>query len=384
MVLDEFKKQFGSTEGVRMYQAPARINIIGEHVDYLGGSVLPAAIDFFIKAAIKPTERESYRFYSLNYESFYESSEITKSEKSPWVNYIMGVMYEFEKRGCKIPKFDLAFGGDIPTGSGLSSSAALEVVIGYALNEIFQFGMDKKEIAQIGQSAENHFVGTKCGIMDQFAIAFGKENHCIELNTSTLEYKYHPFRTGRYKFSLVQSNVKHTLNESEYNTRRIQCESALRKINEFRRKENLPPIAELYDLSKDFTSDSIESLTLEEKLRIRHVLTEKERTKAVIESLKKEDFHSLGIALTECHWSLSKNFEVSCVETDFLVNHLNEKGALGSRMIGGGFGGCVLVLGEEGWIDSIFEDVNQKYKASFGREADLLNFKIADGVRRIL
>ncbi|MCC5814286.1 MAG: galactokinase [Leptospira sp.] len=383
MLNEVFKKQFGNgiVEPIS-YRAPARINIIGEHVDYLGGIVLPAAINFEIIATLRANDKSSFRLYSKEYSSFWESDEITKSDKSPWANYIMGVVDQLEARGFHVPGFDMAIGGNIPQGSGLSSSAALEVVVGYALNDLFSFGLSKKDIALIGQAAENEFVGTRCGIMDQFIIAHGKKDHCISLNTETLEFSYHKFDMKDYEFSLIQSNVKHSLNDSAYNTRRSECESALSKIQKFRKEKNLSPISHLYQLDWNIDVAMFE-LTDEESKRVAHVLSEKERTERTIKGLESGNFQDVGSALTECHWSLSQDFEVSCKETDFLVNSILDSGSLGARMIGGGFGGCVLVLDKKGAMKEKAREVRDAYYKKFQLEPDFYLFEIADGVGKL-
>jgi galactokinase len=377
-----FHEQFGNDGEIpRIFQAPGRINIIGEHVDYLGGIVLPAAIDFQIRASIRPNHRKTYRLYSENFLSSWETEKITKSDKAPWANYILGVVDEFLRRGFQIPGFDLSLGGNIPQGAGLSSSAAVEVVTAFALNEIFHLGLDRTELALVGKAAENNFVGTNCGIMDQFVIAWGKKDHCLSLNTSTLNFSYHRFDLGEYEFSLIQSGVKHSLNDSEYNTRRKECESALNRINEYRRKKLLEPIHHLYDLED---SDlSLFQLPKLEYNRVLHVTSEKKRTASVIENLQKGNLVQVGKLLTECHWSLSKNFDVSCPETDFIVETLEKNSIVGARMIGGGFGGCVLVLDKKGRLDRMKQLLNEPYQNQFHKTLEFYNFSIADGVQEI-
>jgi galactokinase len=233
-------------------------------------------------------------------------------------------------------------------GAGLSSSAAVEVVVGYALSELFHLGLNRTEIALLGQAAENEFVGTKCGIMDQFIIAWGKKNNCISLDTSSLKFEYHEFDLKENEFYLIQSNVKHSLNDSEYNNRRKECESAFAKI-----KKISPNIQNLFQVNDELDLNSC-GLTAIETKRVMHVISEKSRIKSTIDGLNHHDFKKVGTALTECHWSLSKNYEVSCKETDFIVETLEKESILGARMIGGGFGGCVLVLDKQGRSEEIF------------------------------
>lgn len=374
----EFYKQFGNPESPgRKFSAPARINIIGEHVDYLGGIVLPAAIDFSIDIVIRPNSSHVYRFYSENFKSFITVSEIKKAEKHTWVNYILGVIDQLQKRNLTVPGFDLSMNGNIPQGAGLSSSAALEVVVGFALSTLYNFNLSRTEIALIGQAAENEFVGTKCGIMDQFIISQGKKNNCISLNTNSLEFSYHQFDLQDKEFYLIQSNVKHSLKDSAYNTRREECESALRKIQEIN-----PNLDNLYDLEETFDLSKV-SLSLEERKRVQHVLSEKNRTKNTIAGLLSQNFDLVGKSLYECHWSLSKNFEVSCPETDFIVETLQKESILGARMIGGGFGGCVLVLDNKNSNKSYQSMLQDSYKNLFHKELSFYHFSICDGVHEI-
>lgn len=375
-----FEKQFGAVDNLREFIAPGRINIIGEHVDYLGGIVLPAAINLFIHAGIRFNQKKSYRLYSIDYGSYLELESIEKSNRFLWANYILGVIEQFQEKGFSIPSFDFAFTGTIPPGSGLSSSAALEMVCAYAINETLGLGLNRTELALLSQKAEHSFVGTKCGIMDQFAVAYGKEGYCISLHTQTLDYQYHAFDLKDHEFSLIQSNVHHSLVSSEYNQRRLECESALQKIQKARLERNLSRIQNLYDLDWNLDVRDYGLNEIEVK-RVRHVQTEKERTSRVIDGLIHGNFTKVGEALTECHWSLSLDYEVSCKETDFIVEYLTDAGAKGARMMGGGFGGCVLVLAKKGWIDSVFPKLNDEYQKQFQIQANLIHFQTADGVK---
>jgi galactokinase len=382
-MVSEFEKQFGNTgSSPRTFQAPARINIIGEHVDYLGGIVLPAAIDFFIHAKILPNHKNSYRLYSEDYKSYWETTEIRRSDKAPWANYILGVIDEINKRGFDVPGLDLSIGGNIPQGAGLSSSAAVEVVTAFAINQIFNLGLDRTEIALIGKDAENNFVGTNCGIMDQFIISWGKKDYCISLDTSTLEFDYHQFDLGENEFYLIQSGVRHSLNDSEYNTRRRECETALDSINRYRKDlKRLDPYENLYDVDEEYLNPSI--LSSIEFNRVKHILSERTRTRSIIENLNTGNLSQVGKLLTECHWSLSQNFQVSCPETDFIVETLEKDCTLGARMIGGGFGGCVLVLDKKGRSKEIKENLEKQYFNRFQRKLEFYHFNISDGVREI-
>lgn len=378
--LNQFERIFGKTNShPRLFVAPARINIIGEHVDYLGGIVLPAAIDFSVQVFLRPNQTSYYQFHSVTYqETVKVEKPFHQNSNSPWTDYITGVIQEMERLGFSIPGFDLLVDGDIPQGSGLSSSAALEVVTGFAISESFGLGIKKETIAVIGQKAENNFVGTKCGIMDQFIIAVGKANDCISLNTDTLQYTYHHFDLNEYEFYLINSNVKHNLKDSAYNQRRLECESALKKI-----QAKFPKFLQLYDVTLSDEELQLCGLSLDEKKRTIHVTTERERTKQVIQGLESNQLESVGNALFATHESLSKNFEVSCEETDFIVSTLKALGAVGARMIGGGFGGCVLVLDKKDHFAKINEEMKKSYQQKFNLALDFYKFQISDGVKEI-
>ncbi|TGL44321.1 galactokinase [Leptospira perdikensis] len=378
--LNRFESIFGKTKQLpRLFQAPARINIIGEHVDYLGGTVLPAAINFAVQVYLRPNDTSTYRLHSVTYNETVELKKpLVSNPKAPWSDYIAGVIVEIEKKGHTIPGFDLLVDGNIPQGSGLSSSAALEVVTGYAIKETFELVISKEEVALIGQRAENHFVGTNCGIMDQFIIAVGKENDCISLNTDTLKYSYHHFDLGDYEFYLINSNVKHSLKDSAYNQRRAECESSLVKI-----QTKYPIFTHLYDVNLEESELDTCHLTNQEWKRTKHVTSERERTKIVINGLESGNFNDVGSALFQTHWSLSKEFEVSCPETDFIVDSLQSLGVTGARMIGGGFGGCVLVLDKKDHFSKIEEVLKKSYQQKYNLAIDFYKFQISDGVKEI-
>ncbi|GBF43359.1 galactokinase [Leptospira ellinghausenii] len=378
--LNQFERIFGKTNtNPRLFEAPARINIIGEHVDYLGGIVLPAAIDFSVQVFLRPNESNQFQFHSITYnETITIKRPFLSNQNAPWTDYITGVIVELEAEGHSIPGFDLLVDGNIPQGSGLSSSAALEVVTGFAISESFGLGIKREKIAIIGQKAENNFVGTKCGIMDQFIIAVGKQNDCISLNTDNLNYSYHHFELGEHEFYLINSNVKHNLKDSAYNRRRLECESALQKI-----QTKFPNFKQLYDVTLTDSELKNCDLTPDELKRTSHVISERERTNQVIQGLESNQFLSVGSALYEAHESLSKNFEVSCEETDFIVSQLKNLGVMGARMIGGGFGGCVLVLDKKERFAKINEEMKKSYQQKFNLALDFYKFQISDGVKEI-
>ncbi|TGK22388.1 galactokinase [Leptospira fluminis] len=360
---------------IRLFSAPGRINIIGEHVDYAGGIVLPAAIDFRISAAVRTNGTNLFRIYSLDYDSWKISETLQYDPIQTWSNYVLGVVSEAGKIGLPVPGFDLAFGGNIPQGAGLSSSAALEVVTAYSLSELFGWNLSKTKIALLGQSAENRFVGVNCGIMDQFVISVAKPESCISLDTETLEYEYISLEWKDCELVLIDSKVKHSLKDSEYNDRRKETESALEKLKKIR-----PTLTSLYHAEEEWLDESKE-LTPREMSRALHVIGERKRTHNVIRSLQKGDAIEVGKSLYSCHDSLSRLFEVSCPETDYIVDWMKGKGVMGARMIGGGFGGCVLVLDRIGRGSSLFSECNDAYSRKFGVSADIYPIKISEGVR---
>ncbi len=373
-----FFEKLGLGDSPRIFRSPARINLIGEHVDYLGGLVLPAAIQFSTLLAIRPNSGKIYRLYSQHYDTLLEISEIQFSQKNSWANYILGVLSELNQAGCSFSGFDLLVDGDIPQGAGLSSSASLEVGVGYALSEVFQLGLSREKIAVFAQRAENNFVGTKCGIMDQFIISVGKEDHCMLLDTETLSYSYTSIHSGNHEFYLVNSNVKHSLESSPYNKRREECESAFKKLS-----EKYVDTKNLYSLPENEINILDFPLTPEESKRVEHVFGEKQRTQQILHAFSEGDLRLAGSILSKTHHSLSKLFEVSCSETDFLVEELLAQGVLGARMIGGGFGGCILVLDEKGNRDHVSSHVKKKYNEKFSIDADFYSFQIANGVSEI-
>ncbi|TGK08144.1 galactokinase [Leptospira selangorensis] len=359
---------------IRFFSAPGRVNIIGEHVDYAGGLVFPAAINFRTHFAIRTNGLGTFRLYSLDFQSEFVTNDLNYSEKKPWANYILGVISEALKLDLRVEGFDLAFTGNIPQGAGLSSSAAVEVGTAYALSKIFNWDITKEKIALLAQAAENNFVGVNCGIMDQFVIAVAKLSSCISLNTESLEYSYHSLDLPGYEFYLIDSNVKHSLKESEYNDRGKEVESATSKCNKLS--------TEVRTLSQaDFLLIERAGLTPSEFKRATHILGERSRAQNVIRSLKDKNAEKVGEELFSCHESLSKNFQVSCEETDYIVEWFRSENVLGARMIGGGFGGCVLVLDKEGRSSDLFSKLEKEYFQKFGLNAKIYKFSISEGVR---
>lgn len=376
-VRNTFKEKFG-TEGM-LYFSPGRVNLIGEHTDYNGGCVLPGAIDKGILAEIKPNGTDKVRAYSIDLQDYAEFglNEEDKPEAS-WARYIFGVCREMQKRGAKLQGFDTVFSGDVPLGAGLSSSAALESTYGFALNEIYNCGFDKKELVLIGQKTEHNYCGVNCGIMDQFASIFGKEGNLIRLDCSTMEYEYVPFDPKGYKVVLVDSVTKHELVDSPYNKRRQSCERAAAAI-----AVNHPEVKLLGDADMDMLEEVKDKIREEDYMRATYAIQENQRLIDTCEALKKGDYETVGKNVYATHHGMSKLYEVSTVELDFLNDIAKECGVTGSRIMGGGFGGCTINLVPEDKYDRFIETAVAKFKAEFGKEPKIYPVKISDGSRRL-
>lgn len=377
VVKNTFKEKFG-TEGM-LYFSPGRVNLIGEHTDYNGGCVLPGAIDKGILAEIKPNGTDKVRAYSVDLNDYAEFGLNEEDKpKASWACYIFGVCREMQKRGAKLQGFDTAFSGDVPLGAGLSSSAALESTFGFALNEIYNCGFDKKELVLIGQKTEHNYCGVNCGIMDQFASIFGKEGHLIRLDCSTMEYEYVPFNPKGYKVVLVDSVTKHELVDSPYNKRRQSCERAAAAI-----AVNHPQVKLLGDADLGMLEEVKGKISEEDYMRATYAIQENQRLVETCEALKKGDYETVGKNVYATHNGMSKLYEVSTIELDFLNDVAKECGVTGSRIMGGGFGGCTINLVPEAKYDHFIETAIAKFKAEFGKEPKIYPVKISDGARRL-
>lgn len=371
-VIGKFRELYG--EGASLFASPGRINLIGEHTDYNGGFVFPGAVDKGIVAAIRPNGTERVRAWSLDMN---EASEFgLREEDKPgqsWARYIFGVCREVQKRGGHIGGFDTVFAGDVPLGAGMSSSAALESTYAFALNELWQCGIDKFELAKIGQATEHNYCGVNCGIMDQFASVFGKKGNLIRLDCRSLEYAYFPFDPKGYRLVLVDSRVKHELVGSPYNDRRASCERVARELGqEFLRGATM----EQLDAVKERISE-------EDYKRARYVIGEERRVLDVCDALERGDYETVGRRMYETHWGMSKDYEVSCEELDFLVEVAEACGVSGSRIMGGGFGGCTINLVKEELYDSFIATAREKFAARYGHEPKVYDVVISDGSRRL-
>ena len=340
LIENKFLSLFG--EGGTFFESAGRVNLIGEHTDYNGGYVFPGAIDKVIMAKIRPNGTDRVLVFSIDYN---EMAEFGLREedvpKQSWARYVFGVCRETIKRGGKVEGFNAVFAGNIPLGAGLSSSAALESCFAYAINELFHNNIDKFSLAQIGQSTEHNYCGVKCGIMDQFASCFGKAGCLIRLNCKTLEYKYFPFdpEAHGYKLVLLDSCVKHELASSAYNDRRASCERAAREI-----AKHHPEVEYLSDANRSWLEEVRDSISEEDYLRAEYVIGELQRVLDVCDALEREDYITVGEMMYQTHFGLSRIYEVSCEELDFLNRVARKMDVTGSRVMGGGFGGCTINL----------------------------------------
>ena len=383
-VLKKFEEIFGDTEGVSVYFAPGRVNMIGEHTDYNGGHVFPCALTIGTYAAVRKREDNKLRFYSMNFEKLgvIESSiEGLKPEKeADWTNYPKGVMWAFEKRGFKMScGLDIVLNGNIPNGSGLSSSASLEVLTGYFLRGLFGFDVTNVDLALIGQYSENNFNGMNCGIMDQFASAMGKKDNAIFLDAADLSYEYAPLVLDGAKIIVTNSKVKHQLVDSEYNVRRSECEKALEEL------QTVIDINGLGDLSEEQFEQYKTAIKDEVRVRrAKHAVYENQRTIRAVEALKKNDIKLFGELMNASHVSLRDDYQVSCEEIDILVEEAWKiPGVVGSRITGGGFGGCTVSIVKDEAVEAFKEKVGAAYQERVGKQADFYVVEIGDGPSKL-
>ncbi len=376
-ILQKYKELFG--EEAPVYASAGRINLIGEHTDYNGGYVFPGAINFGIMAAIKPNGTDKVNVFSLDFNEM--SSFGLKEEDKPaqaWACYVFGVCRETLKRGGKVEGFNAVFAGDVPLGAGLSSSAALESTFAYALNDIWDNKIEKFELAKIGQSTEHNYCGVKCGIMDQFASIFGKEGALIRLNCKTGEYKYFPFHPKGYKLVLIDSCVKHELASSAYNKRRESCERAAAEI-----KKLHPEVDFLSDAKRLWLDEVRDKISQEDFLRAEYVIGEVQRVLDVCDALERDDYETVGEMMYQTHFGLSKLYEVSCEELDFLNKLARKMDVTGSRVMGGGFGGCTINLVKDELYDAFIKAATEQFTAKFGHAPKIYNVVISDGARKL-
>jgi galactokinase len=363
-VIETFKNIFGEEPKI-IVRAPGRINLIGEHTDYNGGYVLPAAIDKAVYFAVSPREDDECCFISFDLNEKYTVSlnDLKHSETYSWANYLMGVLDEIRKSGKILRGVNLVFGGDIPSGGGVSSSAAIENGIGFAVNELFDLGLSRIDLLRISQKAENNFVGMKCGIMDMFASMMGKQNAVIRLDCNSLNFEYFPFNAPEYRLVLCNTTVKHALVDSKYNTRRAECEEGVAILS---LEKHDAAIKNLRDVKISFLKKYKKNLRPIIFKRCKYVVEEIARVEKACKALKKNDFETFGKLMYQTHDGLQNEYEVSCKELDFLVeNTRNTEEVLGSRMMGGGFGGCTINLVKADFVDDFIVQMKEAYKKAF-------------------
>ncbi len=368
-----FENRFGGHGTV--YASAGLINLIGEHTDYNGGFVFPGAIDKVIMAEIRANGTEKVRVYSIDIDDYAEFglNEADAPEQS-WARYIFGVCREILKRGGKVEGFDAVFAGNVPLGAGLSSSAALESCFAFALNDMFNDNsIDKFELARIGQSTEHNYCGVNCGIMDQFASVFGKQDHLMRLDCRSMEFEYFPFNPSDHKLVLIDSRVKHELADSPYNKRRASCERVAKRLG----------IETLRDATKEMLDAVKTDITAEDYFRAKFVIEEKDRVLAVCQALTDGDYETVGRCMYETHDGLSKDYEVSCEELDFLNDVARECGVTGSRIMGGGFGGCTINLVKNDLLADFVETAKKRFNEKYGHEPKVYEVIISDGARKI-
>ncbi|MDE6410337.1 MAG: galactokinase [Muribaculaceae bacterium] len=374
---DRILKEFGSrfvTEP-QLYASAGRINLIGEHTDYNGGFVFPGAIDKVIMAAISPNDTDKVKVYSIDID---EEVEFGLNEEdaptSSWARYIFGVCREILKRGGTVKGFDAVLSGNIPLGAGLSSSAALESCFAFALNDLFNDNtIDKFELAKIGQATEHNYCGVNCGIMDQFASVMGQKGKLMRLDCRSMEYEYYPFAPADYELVLVDSCVKHELADSPYNKRRASCERVAKRLG----------LETLRDATMQMLKAIRSDITAEDYFRAKFVIEEKDRVLAVCEALTRGDFEKVGEEMYATHAGLSDDYEVSCEELDFLNDLARESAVTGSRIMGGGFGGCTINLIKKDMTKDFIERVKKEFKEKYGHEPKIYPVVISDGARKI-
>lgn len=385
-LFEKFEELFGDTSDAHLYFSPGRVNLIGEHTDYNGGHVFPCALTIGTYGAAKKRNDNKIHFYSMNLDNF-GVIEVTLKDLSyhaeyNWANYPLGVVWTFAEKGYTLDTgFDMVIWGNIPNGSGLSSSASLEVLTGVILRDLYNIdALTMTDLALIGQYSENNFNGCNCGIMDQFAVAMGKADNAIFLDTSTLKFEYAPVKLKDAKIIITNSKVKHSLVDSAYNTRRQECADALAALQTVVSIESLGDLdMETFEKYKSVIGDPIK------EQRAKHAVAENQRTIDAVAALKEDNIELFGQLMNQSHISLRDDYEVSCEEIDILVDLAwNTSGVIGSRITGGGFGGCTVSIVKNDAIDTFIETIGTAYKEKVGHEAEFYTVEIGDGARRLV
>jgi galactokinase len=379
LVKERFSALFPGTAPL-IVRSPGRVNLIGEHTDYNQGFVLPAAIDKAIYLAIGPRDDREIHLVSIDLDQHFTCTlDLPEPAVEHWPNYLLGVVQQLQKAGHSPRGFNCVFTGDIPLGSGMSSSAALECATAFALNELFSLGLDKLTMVRLSQRAENVFVGVQCGIMDQFASMFGRRGQVIRLDCQSLDYAYFPFDLEGIRIVLLDTNVKHSLASTEYNTRRRQCEAGVRLV-----RAHDPEVTSLRDVSREQLDRYVAPVDELVYRRCRFIVGENARLLAATEDLQNGDLAAFGRKMFETHDGLSREYEVSCKELDFLVDQVRDDPAvIGARMMGGGFGGCTINLVKEDAIDTLVARLAPVYRDAMKRELKVYVAQIEDGTSRI-
>jgi galactokinase len=377
-IVQKFKSVYGREP--RVFRSPGRVNLIGEHVDYNDGFVLPAAIDKQIYFCIAPNQLDRTRVYSYDLKKTAEF-DLQNIEPDPeqWKNYLLGVLAGFKKRGLVIPNFDVVYGGDIPVGAGMSSSAAVECGLAFGLNEVFNLNIDRFTLAGIAQKAEHEYAGVICGIMDQFANLFGHAEHVVKLDCRSLEYEYYPFDISKYNIVLCNTGIKHSLASSEYNNRRKECEEGVSILSGFD-----PSIKSLRDVTPQFLDQHQAALPPIVYRRCYYVVKEIQRVILACEDLENNNLVAFGEKMYQTHEGLRRDYEVSCEELDFLVDEARKHEAvIGARMMGGGFGGCTINLVRQDAIDDFITQVSEAYQQYFHIIPEIHTTVIVDGTSEL-
>lgn len=372
-IKNAFSERFGG-EGT-LYASAGRINLIGEHTDYNEGFVFPGAIDKVIMADIRANGLEKVRVFSMDINEYVEFGlKEADAPKESWARYIFGVCREIQKRGGHVEGFDAVFAGNVPLGAGLSSSAALESCFAFALNDMFNANsIDKFELAKIGQSTEHNYCGVNCGIMDQFASVFGRKGNLMRLDCRSMEYEYFPFNPQDYSLVLVDSRVKHELKDSPYNRRRESCERVAEKLG----------LKSLREATMEQLDAVRSEISAEDYFRAKFVIEEKQRVLDVCDALNAGDYETVGAKMYETHNGLSKDYEVSCEELDFLNDVAKNLGVTGSRIMGGGFGGCTINLVKNSLHNDFIDVVKKRFNEKYGHEPMIYDVVISDGARKV-
>ena len=384
-VLENFENVFGKREGIKTYFAPGRVNLIGEHTDYNGGHVFPCALTIGTYAAVAKRDDRVVQFYSVNQDKFgvygVNLDDIdTINDQAGWTNYPIGVIWAFAGRGMKLDKgFDMVINGNIPNGSGLSSSASLEVLTGFILRDLYGFDVTNQDIALIGQYSENNYNGCNCGIMDQFASAMGKENNAIFLDTADLSYEYAPIKLDGAKIVIANTNKKHKLTDSQYNARRSMCEEALAILQKTVDIKGLGDLSiEEFEAHKDVLTDP------DMQKKAKHAVYENQRTIEAVKALKAGDIEHFGELMRQSHESLRDDYDVTGVELDTLAEEAWKiPGVIGSRMTGGGFGGCTVSIVKDEAVEDFKRIVGENYLKKIGYEATFYTVEIGGGPQEI-